>query len=95
VKFLIASSFAALLASAPAFAADTTIFASSEAPDSVPAAESQSISLEGFNGGVSTADTHDAGGGGMMIQMLMSSTGSAAAATPGPYVAHVAVTNTH
>ncbi len=91
MKFLIASSFVALLAS-PAFAADNTIFASNENP--AQGADSDSISLEGFNGGVSTTDTHD-GNGAMVIQMLMPSTASAVTGTPGPFVARAAVSGSH
>lgn len=90
MKFLIASSLIALLAT-PTLAQQTTIFADNETANSAPAPESDSISLEGFNGGVSTADSHD-GGGAMVIQMLMPNTASAVTGTPGPFVARPAVT---
>ena len=92
MKFLIASTLV-LLATAPALAQQATIFADNEAANATAPAESSdsSISLEGFSGGVSTADAHDSGGG-MMIQMLMPNAASAATGTPGPVVAHAAVT---
>ena len=93
MKFLIAPTLM-LLATVPAFAQQTTIFADSEAANSAQSQDAGSISLEGFNGGVSSADAHD-GGGAMVIQMLMPPTGSAAAGTPGPFVPHTAVTNSH
>ncbi len=94
MKLILAVSLAALV-SAPAFAQQTTIFADSEAPNSGSSAPaSDSISLDGFNGGVSTTDSHD-GGGGMVIQMLMPNTAAAVNGTPGPFVARAAVTNAH
>jgi hypothetical protein len=94
VKILLASTIAALLASTPAFAQQTTIFADSETAGSAQGQDAGSITLEGFNGGVSSTDAHD-GGGAMVIQMLMPNTGGAAAGTPGPFVPRAAVTNSH
>ncbi len=98
MKFLTAIAFATLV-STPAFAQQTTIFADSETASTTnetanvakPAAEGDSISVEGFNGGVSTSDTHE-GNGGMVIQMLMPNTAAAVTSTPGPFVSRAAVT---
>jgi hypothetical protein len=93
MKLLIAVSLAALV-SAPAFAQQTTIFADTETANAATPAEGDNISLEGFNGGVSTTDSHD-GGGGMVIQMLMPNTAAAVNGTPGPFVARAAVGASH
>jgi hypothetical protein len=94
MKFLIASTLV-LLATAPALAQQTTIFADNEAANAAtPAQDDSGITLEGFSGGVSTTDAHD-GGGAMVIQMLMPNTASAITGTPGPFVARPAVTGTH
>ena len=94
MKFLTAIAFA-MLVSTPALAQQTTIFADSEATNAAPAqTESDSISLEGFNGGVSTTDAHD-GGGAMVIQMLMPNTAAAVNGTPGPFVSRPAITSSH
>ena len=96
MKFLTIIAFATL-ASTPALAQQTTIFADNETVNTTapaapaPATEGDSISVEGFNGGVSTNDTHE-GNGGMVIQMLMPNTASAVTNTPGPFVSRAAVT---
>jgi hypothetical protein len=93
MKFLIATTVV-LLACAPAFAQQTTIFADSEAANSAQSQDAAPITVDGFNGGVSTTDAHD-GGGAMVIQMLMPATGTASAGAPGPFVTHTAIANSH